>query len=72
MKIKTAVLAALVALVAGCGSSSAATQPTPPTPIEQGQPFLPVFLAQLWGQAPPDNACHPKTLADMMIPCDKP
>jgi ABC-type glycerol-3-phosphate transport system substrate-binding protein len=40
---------------------------------DQGKEFLPVYLAYLQGQAPPpDNACHPQTLADLMLPCDKP
>ena len=63
-------------IVAGAWSDS---QQPPPQRVEQpaqpqpgsGGNFLPLWLDQLQGKGqPPDDACHPKTLTDMLTPCD--
>jgi hypothetical protein len=75
-KLILAGLGAAIALAtSACGNSQAAV-PTPHS-IDihaDGGNFLPAYLDWLRAGVPPkDNACDPKTLADLLgAPCDKP
>ena len=65
---KTVMILAIAATLTGCGRSVA--QPTPPP---SGEPFLPAYMEMLKGSQPGDDPiCHPKTLEEMLIPCDIP
>jgi hypothetical protein len=63
---KTFVLLVAALVVAGCAPRNEQTAPTTPA----GQPFLPAYLSILQGKQQPDHACHPTTLASMLVPCD--
>jgi hypothetical protein len=68
--IRLLALAFFGALIAGALSVTphAKVLPAQPDP----HPFLQAWLDTVQGRGTPDNACHPKTLADMFIACDKP
>lgn len=60
--------AALTLLLTGCAHSAAA-----PPPSREGQPFLPAYLAILQGKpSPNDEACQPRDLHELLMPCDQP
>jgi hypothetical protein len=57
---------ALALTVAACGSAHAAS---PPKPGDGGN-LLPPYVHDL-AEPHTDNACHPRTLADQLAPCDQ-
>jgi hypothetical protein len=54
------------------GSAHESAPPPPRAVQHDGGDFLAFYLQQLAGhdQQPPDDACHPTTLVDMLTACD--
>lgn len=53
------------AVLAGCGSTQAQTTPSS---IPEGKSFTVQDIVN----PPPDHSCHPMTLEQLLLPCDRP
>lgn len=42
-----------------------------PVPMSGGVPFIPSYIDIITGVQTSDDACHPKNLHDLLLPCDK-
>jgi hypothetical protein len=71
MRARTLIMGGLVTLaLSGCaGQGNAATTPVTPTHGDGGN-FMQFYERQL--QHPPtDNICRPKTVEQLLVPCDE-
>jgi hypothetical protein len=66
MRWRAVLLALPVALLCSCSHP----QSPPPPSSSGGGNFWPVYLQIIQGNGPPDTACHPKDLYELLMPCE--